>query len=129
MTLVPALRSQVESTAAALRAAMLAGDVPSLEKLLAPEMTWVHASSKVDDREAFLRGFGEGRLRCFELEHTQVDVRIYACTAVVTGIIDMDVAVDGVRRRTTNRYASIWITEQGHCRLVLWQSTRMRPAE
>jgi hypothetical protein len=120
--------SQVEAVAVALRAAMLSSDVPSLEKLLAPEMIWIHASSKVDDRAAFLRGFGEGRLQCFALEHTHVDMRVYGPAVVVTGIIDMDVAVDGARRSTTNRYTSIWISQHDQYRLVLWQSTRMQPA-
>jgi ketosteroid isomerase-like protein len=121
-------QSQIEMLEAARRDAMLAADVAALDELLAEEMTWVHASSSVDDKASFLRGFSTGDLRCFRLDHSETTIRLYGSTALVTGSVEMDVTVSGTRRTATNRYACLWVNQDGRFRLVLWQSTRLPPA-
>jgi Domain of unknown function (DUF4440) len=119
--------SQIEALEAARREAMLSGDPEALGDLLAEDLTWVHASSNIDDKSSFLRGIGDGYLKCFRLDHLQTNIRIYGPAALVTGVVEMDVAVAGVRRSSTNCYACLWAMIETRPRLVLWQSTRLQP--
>jgi hypothetical protein len=118
--------SQIEALEAARREAMLSGDPEALGDLLAEDLTWVHASSNIDDKSSFLRRIGNGHLKCFRLDHLQTNIRIYGPAALVTGVVEMDVAVAGVRRSSTNRYACLWAMIETRTRMVFWQSTRLQ---
>jgi len=121
-------RAQIEQLETARRTAMLTGDVAKLEPLLGPSMTWVHASSKVDDKSSFLQGFAAGTLQCFELNHRETDISIHGPIALVTGIVEMDVARNGERRIALNRYSCLWKAQGERIQLLMWQSTRIPPA-
>jgi hypothetical protein len=70
--------AEIEQLERARRAAMLSCDVAALDTLTSAEMTWVHGSAKVDDKQSFLEGFRTGRLRCFRRNIVR---RAFASTA------------------------------------------------
>jgi len=121
-------RAQIEQLEAARRTAMLKGDVTKLQPLLEPGMTWIHASSKVDDKSSFLQSFAAGTLQCFELNHLETDISIHGPIALVTGIVAMDVTVNGERRTAVNRYSCLWKAQGERIQLLMWQSTRIPSA-
>lgn len=104
---------------------MLDGDVVALDALLAEDMAWVHASSKRDSKNSFLEGFATGTLRCFQLQHSDITIQILDGTALVTGIVQMDVAVLGERRNAANRFAAVWTSGASEPKLLYWQSTKL----
>jgi ketosteroid isomerase-like protein len=119
--------AEIEQLEHARRAAMLSCDVAALDTLTSAEMTWVHASAKVDDKQSFLEGFRTGRLRCFRLEHRETSIRVYGASALVSGIVDMEVAVEGERRSSSNRFSCLWVRGDADWQLACWQSTRIPP--
>lgn len=116
--------SDVEALESARKAAMLSPDVMALDQLLAEDLSWVHASSKVDDKASLLQGFRSGGLRCFRLDYRDQRIRIFGSAALVTGTVDMDVAVNNARRSSVSRYVALWAQREDVTQLVLWQSTR-----
>jgi hypothetical protein len=116
--------NDVEALEAARKAAMLCSNVAALDELLAEDLSWVHASSKVDDKLSFLRGFSSGSLRCYRLDYRDTRIRIFGSVAVVSGTVDMDVEVANTRRCSVGRYVGLWAHQQGQTKLVHWQSTR-----
>ena len=118
-------RAEIEKLEEARRNAMLTCDLTALDRLFAADLTWIHSSSAVDDKASFLQGFGSGNLRCFRLDHSHDHIRLYDSAALVTGLVEMDVEVNGMRRSSTNRYSCLWVTRGGHPQLVSWQSTRV----
>jgi ketosteroid isomerase-like protein len=119
--------AHVEGQERSRRQAMLDADVAALSELLAENMVWVHASSSADSRASFLEGFRSGRLLCFRLDYSEIEIRIYDNAALVTGRVDMEVAVSGVRRTAQQRYVALWVTEQNRLKLAHWQSTTLPP--
>jgi len=117
--------AEIERLETARREAMLACDIAALDSLTAPDMTWVHASSEVDDKSSFLEGFRTGRLKCFRIEQRQIRIQVYGDSALVSGIVDMEVAVEGRRRSSSNRFSCVWVDGAAGCQLVRWQSTRI----
>lgn len=117
---------EIDGLETARRGAMLAADLPVLAGLFADDLVWVHASSKLDTKQSLIEKFASGGLRCYRLDHSDVATRSYGSMAIVQGRLEMDVAVDGVRRTSVNRYAGVWALASGTARLVLWQSTRVQ---
>ena len=112
----------------ARRDAMLSADTAAMESHFSDELVWIHASSNVDDKKSFIKGFQEGTLACFKLEYTPTSIRNYEGVAVVTGVVHMEVAVHRVRRSQASRYTCIWAQEGERFRLTLCQATRF-PSE
>ncbi|MEP9350740.1 nuclear transport factor 2 family protein [Xanthobacter sp. KR7-225] len=110
---------------ASRRQAMLNGAEDDLDRLLAEDMLWVHGSSAVDGKSSFIAKFRAGDLRCFDLDYTEPSIRLYGRTALVSGTVNMDVAILGERRRSTNRYVCVWSLVGNAPQLVHWQSTRI----
>lgn len=102
---------------------MLDADLPALESVLAEELVWIHGSSKKDGKASFLSGFAGGRLQCFRLDYSEVQIRIDGASAFVTGNVDMEVAVDGIRRAAKQRFCALWMAQLDGIRLLHWQAT------
>jgi hypothetical protein len=117
--------NEISQLEAERRLAMLTADLPALIHLFADELVWVHASSKSDTKPSLIEKLATGTICCYRLDHADVVTRGYGSVGVVQGRLEMDVAVDGVRRTSVNRYTGIWAPVSGAVRLVLWQSTRV----
>lgn len=111
---------KIDQLEAERRRAMLTADLPVLARLFADDLVWVHASSKLDTKQSLIEKFATGSLRCYQLDHADVATRSYGSVGIVRGTLEMDVAVDGVRRTSVNRYAGVWALISGATRLVLW---------
>ena len=119
------LIGHIQELEAARRGAMLNNDIGRLDDLLDPELEWVHASAKVDSKSSFLEGLRTGRLRCFGLDFSDQRVHAFPAAAFVTGVVRMDVEVDGQKRQSTNRFTCIWLKRSAKFLQVRWQSTRI----
>jgi ketosteroid isomerase-like protein len=117
--------SDIERLEDERRAAMLANDIEALNRLLADDVTWVHASSSADDKGAFVGGFASGRLQCLSLEFDERHIRIFGDTALVSGLLTMDAMVAGHRRKSTSRFVGVWIDGGEGPKLRHWQTTRL----
>jgi hypothetical protein len=107
----------------ARRQAMLDSDTVVLEKLLAEELIWIHASSKADDKKSLLQKFRMKSLQCLRLDHFDVSRRSYGTATLYMGLIAMDVWANGEPFQAVNRYAAVWVDSQEGIRLSYWQST------
>jgi ketosteroid isomerase-like protein len=120
------LNAEVLKFDGARREAMLAGDADALDRLLADDAVWIHASSKLESKASFIEGVRTGRLQCFRMDQEHLSVRLYGPIALLSGIVDMEVAAEGGKRRSSkNRYTCGWVGDQDRFRMVFWQSTRM----
>jgi ketosteroid isomerase-like protein len=117
---------EIDRLEEARRSAMLAADLPVLARLFADDLVWVHASSRLDTKQSLIEKFTTGSLRCYRLDHSDVATRSYGSVAIVQGRLEMDVAVDGVKFTSVNRYTGVWASPSGAARLVVWQSTRVQ---
>jgi ketosteroid isomerase-like protein len=120
------LNAEVLTFDSARREAMLAGDVDALDRLLADDAVWIHASSSIDTKASFIEGIKSGRLQCFRFDQEYLSVRLYGPVALLSGVVDLEVAApEGKRRSSRSRYTCAWVGDQGRFRMVFWQSTRM----
>jgi ketosteroid isomerase-like protein len=106
-------------------AAMVDGDVAALGSLLADDLTYTHSSGQVENEEQFLAAISSGKLDYESIVPSDVQVRIYGNTAVMTGRADIKVKVQGNPAAFGSRFTSVWVKGDAGWRMVAWQSTRL----
>ena len=106
--------------------AMVADDLKTLAAVLADDLVYIHSDGDVDSKEEFLQRLRSGSLRYRSIEPTDVRLRTYGNTAVVTGRAKMAVTRGGSDRDFEIRYTAVYRARSNHWQLVSWQSTRIQ---
>lgn len=131
LLLLPALaaaqdaRQDILAADARRFAAMIQGDLAALEGLLAEDLTYTHSTGQVETRAQFLESLRSGKLRYLAATPSDVNVRVYGDTAVVTGRAEMKVSSQGQELTVTARFTEVWVKSGGAWKLAAWQSTRV----
>src|SRR5437868_12069904 len=65
--------------------AMVREDLPGLDTLLAPELTYVHSDGGLESKTEFLATLRTGRLRYQAVDPSELHARLYGDVGIVTG--------------------------------------------
>lgn len=114
--------------AAARRArfdATVLGDVPTLERLIADDLTYIHSTARVDTKSSFIHALGERGLpyKAFDVEEQQV--RVFGDAGIITAIIRLTLRGDEGDRIHRSRCTDVWAHRDGRWQEVSWQATRI----
>lgn len=101
--------------------AQVAGDIPTLERLLSDQLVYTHSSASVDSKASFIESI-ETRRPYQKVERSGEEVRLHGNTAVVTGQARID--LNGGRQLNL-RYTDVWVNGPNGWQMVAWQSTRL----
>lgn len=113
---------------AARFAAMVAGDTAALQNVLGEDLSYTHSNGQVQDRAQFLQALASGKLRYESMAPADVRVRFYGTTGVVTGRVDMKVALDGRESAIAARYTAVYVRRDRRWQLVAWHSSPLAQA-
>lgn len=105
--------------------AMLQNDFPTLEKLMADDVVYVHSSGAVDDKQSFVATLRSGSLRYKKFSPEDTRVRIAGNLAVVTGNSAVEVDRDGKPQSFRVRFTAVYEKSGAGWRLSAWQTTRL----
>jgi len=108
--------------------AMMDADTDSLEPILADELTYTHTSGVLDTKESFIRRLSAGTLNYESFVPSNMQVRSYGDTAVVTGNAEVQVSNSSNRTSFSLRFTDVLVHRDGRWQVVAWQSTRL-PAQ
>jgi hypothetical protein len=120
--------SEVMAAEQARVTALDASDVSALDRIMADDVTYVHASGKVDTKSSYLDAIRSGQLRYISWTPKDLHVRLLgADSAVING--EYAVRVTDSRVQPTAFDISIFILSvyarrDGRWQQVAWQSTR-----
>ena len=117
MTTEP-LEREVLAAERELQAAMLASDVPELERLLHPELLAVGPDGQLVDRAADLAAHRSGVFEIAALEEEEVHVRLVGDTAVTFVILRIVGTIDGSDASGRLRYTRTWARDSGAWRVI-----------
>ena len=106
-------------------AAMVKRDLATVDKLLAPELIYTHGDGRVIDKAAFMADLKTGDFKYVSIEPTDLNVRIFGDTAIVTGGAGMQVINKGVPAQIRIRYTNTQLRRNGSWQMVAWQATRV----
>ncbi|MGB6692492.1 MAG: nuclear transport factor 2 family protein [Terracidiphilus sp.] len=108
-------------------AALCRSDLPALQRLLADDLTYVHASGKVDTKSSFLAAIRSGQLHYISWQPGNLHVRVLGETALIDGEYAVRVLDSRMQHDPFN--VSIFILtayarRDGRWQQIAWQSTR-----
>jgi ketosteroid isomerase-like protein len=112
-------------------AALLAGDVASLDTVIADDFLIVDISSgTVADRASFIAALEDGALEFDRIELVERLTRHYGDTAIIVGRTEMSGAFGGVGFAASSRYTHVFVrdSDDGRWRLASAQGTRIGDA-
>jgi ketosteroid isomerase-like protein len=110
--------------------ATVACDAPTLEKLMADDVVFVHGNALVQNKAEFLEAARARRFRISSFEIANPKVVFFDGGAIVSGVEDI---VLGPRsagerpRKVQMRVSGVWVAKPGGWQLILQQSTPLQP--
>ncbi len=106
--------------------ALLAGDLPALERLLAHDLVHVHANGAVQDRAAYLTDVRK-RLRFIHIDRGPMQVRVHGGMAVATGLLSQQLHMVDRRQdlALTAFTTQVWREDASGWTQISFQATRI----
>jgi Domain of unknown function (DUF4440) len=107
--------------------AQVKADVATLEKLLAPELTYVHSSGVLDSKDGYIGAIKSGKTKYKSIVPEEVTARTFGDVTIVNGKATVDLLSDGKDVHLLLRYTDVWVKRDGKLQMVSWQATRFNP--
>lgn len=108
-------------------AAMLAGDLGTLQTLLAPDLLYTHSTGVRDTRDSLLAKLAGGHIAYRQLAFTQRAVQCTEDAAAIAGEMHAEVLRDGLPRHVAASYLAVWLRRAGAWQLAAFQGTGLAP--
>lgn len=104
---------------------LIAGNIDSLNALLAPEVNYIHSNGWIQTREEVLNDLKNGRLhyKVVEVEHSEVS--ILENTAIVTGRGTFSGVMNGNTFSVKLLYTEVYVKASGRWKLIGRQATKL----
>jgi ketosteroid isomerase-like protein len=102
-------------------------DLAAIDRLLADDLTYVHASGKVDTKQSFLAAIRSGQLHYISWQPEGLRVRDLGDTAILTGGYAVHVSDTRVQPQPFEveiLILSVYVRRDGRWQQIAWQSTR-----
>lgn len=106
-------------------AATIRADRKELERLLADDLTYTHSNGLVDTKSSLLAALTSGRVAYVEIAPSEIQVRRYGATGILTGRARLAVRARGQENRFPVRFTEVYVKRGGRWQMVAWQSTRL----
>ncbi len=110
-------------------AAMVSVDMTTLDALLSDDLVYTHSTGRVETKAQFLESLKAGTNKYKGVDRSDIRVRMYGDTAVVTGAAVLQVETAGNPMSLPIRYTDVYVKSATGWRMVTWQSTRIPQAQ
>jgi len=107
--------------------AQIQRDFPTVERIMADECIYTHASSQTQSKAEFLADLKSGKRIYKALKNTDLHVMVYGGTAVLTGRSDISAVNDGKDVEVATKFLEVYQKRDGRWQMVAHQSTRLAP--
>lgn len=108
-------------------AAQTGNDFAAMEKLFGEDLVYIHSSSAVDDKAAYIESMRSGTVIYRVMNRGDVKVRTYGCIAILTGKADFEVTVRGDDLSVSLAFHTVWAKRDRGLEFISWQATRIPP--
>jgi ketosteroid isomerase-like protein len=109
-------------------AAMLDKDIAALDRLLHPDLVYMHSSGVADSKTSYIAGLRDRVWDYSAIERSDQTVKLHGSLALVFNRLKISLAVRGVPKTLDNRALAVWTSADGSWRLIALQSGMAPPA-
>jgi len=110
--------------------AMRTNDAATLKELLADDLVYVFSTGFVENKIGYLTALEAGTTKYEDDLHIRdVEIRAFSENAVLTGILESHILLDGERQHLVNRFTMLWVKNENNWQLSTWQSTPVASSE
>jgi len=103
--------------------AILKGDTATLDKLTSDDYTNTTAQGTIEKKADIMDGFKSGKIKFDSRELSDLSVRVYGNTAVVTGQVNQKGTNNGKDTSGQNRFTRVYVKQKGRWVTVANQAT------
>jgi hypothetical protein len=107
--------------------AMVNGDVGTLERLLAVELSDVDTAGRIEDKHAVLYGIKSGKTKYSSIIPSERQVHVMGTVATIVGVAV--IRGDAQSGDVGIRYTSVYVLRESRWQMVSCQSTAIAPNE
>lgn len=120
----PDVADAVKQANAQRLAAMRKGDAAALNELLADNLVYVFSTGIVENKAGQLKAIEHGTVKYEDDLHIRdVEIRAFSENAVVIGVLESHIALNGERQHLVNRFTMLWVKNEFKWQMSSWQST------
>lgn len=102
------------------------GNIAELEKLLSDELIYAHADGRVQTKAQYLTAIATNQTKYVAVEPQDVAFQlINDDAATLSGRARLTVEISGRNMSFTLRFLAVWRREEGHWRLLAYQSCQL----
>ena len=104
--------------------AMRKGDAAALKELLADNLVYVFSTGFVENKAGQLKAIEQGTVKYEDDLHIRdVEIRAFSENAVVIGVLESHLVLNGERQHLVNRFTMLWVKNDNKWQMSSWQST------
>jgi ketosteroid isomerase-like protein len=104
-------------------AAAVKGDAATLEKQTSDDYTFINLYGQMSDKSQMVNNFKTGQTKLTSDEVSNMKVRVYGNTAVVTGKADVSGTMAGKDAKGQIMFTRVWVKKGGSWQSVAFQQT------
>jgi ketosteroid isomerase-like protein len=123
----PRVEDQIKKMEKDRAAAVVKGDVATLEKLTSEDYTFINANGQLSDKATTMNGIKTGNIKLTANEISDLKVRVYGNTAVVTGKSDAKGTIGGRELKGPVLFTRVYVKKNGKWQSVAFEQTPIVP--
>jgi ketosteroid isomerase-like protein len=119
----PSVEEQIKKMEKDRAAAVVKGDVAMLEGLTADDYIFINAYGQLSDKATTMKGIRTGNIKLTSNEVSDLKVRVYGDTAVVTGKANSKGTIGGRELKGPVMFTRVYVKKNGKWQSVAFQQT------
>lgn len=110
-------------------AAFISGNTAVMDKYFADELTYIHSSGVVDNKQKVIESFKSGDLKIRKFDREDIKVYQVGSTVILSAIGHVDLNMKGKDVQFDMRYSAVYAKRAGVWQLFHYQGARLPKAE
>jgi ketosteroid isomerase-like protein len=123
----PSVEDQIKKMEKDRAAAVVKGDVATLEKLTSDDYILINANGQLSDKPTTMNNIKTGNIKLTTNDLSDLKVRVYGNTAVVTGKSDAKGSIGGRELKGPVMFTRVYVKKDGKWQSVSFQQTPIAP--
>jgi ketosteroid isomerase-like protein len=119
----PSVEDQIKKMEKDRAAAVVKGDVAAIEGLTSDDYTLINANGQLSDKATTMNNIKTGNIKLTANEVSDLKVRVYGDTAVVTGKSNAKGTISGRELKGPVMFTRVYVKKNGKWQSVAFQQT------